>query len=203
MSLRTRWIALLHRAATSTRATRTLLTPLGLVVFAAFTGLFVAAALLVDDALGLPGLLPVGMQRLFATPILAMGVALTAWSAFHFLRVKGTPVPFNPPPELVATGPYRFVRNPMLTGVFLVLAGIGVAIGSSSLVLVFVPLFILANVWELKNVEEPELVRRLGDAYLEYRERTPMFVPHIRRGGGRLDATPPQYGTKQRGRSHR
>jgi len=182
MSLRTGWIVLLHRAATSTRRTRTLLTPLGLVVFAAFTALFVAAALLTDDALRLPGLLPAGLRRPIAVPILATGVALTAWSAFHFLRVKGTPVPFNPPPELVATGPYRFVRNPMLTGVFLLLAGIGVALGSPSLVFVFVPLFILANVWELRNIEEPELARRLGDAYLDYRERTPMFVPRSRRG---------------------
>jgi protein-S-isoprenylcysteine O-methyltransferase Ste14 len=44
-------------------------------------------------------------------------------------------------------------------------------------VLIFNPLFVLTNVWELKEIEEPELVRRLGEDYLAYRERTPMFIP--------------------------
>ena len=86
-------------------------------------------------------------------------------------------MPFNPPPKLVKTGPYRLARNPMLTGVFLSLLGIGLGINSMSLVLVFTPLYVLVNVWELKQIEEPELVKRLGDEYIEYRRQTPMFVP--------------------------
>ena len=35
-----------------------------------------------------------------------MGVIIAGWSVFHFLKVKGTPVPLNPPPKLVDTGPY-------------------------------------------------------------------------------------------------
>jgi protein-S-isoprenylcysteine O-methyltransferase Ste14 len=35
------------------------------------------------------------------------------------------------------------------------------------------------NTWELKEIEEPELVRRLGEEYIAYRNRTPMFVPKI------------------------
>jgi protein-S-isoprenylcysteine O-methyltransferase Ste14 len=98
--------------------------------------------------------------------LIAIGVGVTAWSACHFLKVKGTPVPFNPPPTLVMTGPYQFVRNPMLTGVFLLLFGIGFAIKSLSLVVLFTPLFVLANVWGLKEIEEPELVKRLGEDYV-------------------------------------
>lgn len=51
-------------------------------------------------------------------------------------------------------------------------------------VLVFVPLFILVNDWELKAIEEPELLKRLGDEYAEYRRRTPMFIPGLGRGSG-------------------
>jgi protein-S-isoprenylcysteine O-methyltransferase Ste14 len=112
--------------------------------------------------------------------MMAIGVGISAWSVFHFLKVKGTPVPFNPPPALVESGPYKYARNPMLTGVFLLLFGIGFAIKSLSLVLIFTPLYVLANLWELKKIEEPELVRRLGEDYLAYRERTPMFIPGIR-----------------------
>ncbi len=68
----------------------------------------------------------------------------------------------------------------MVTGVFLLLFGIGFALGSLSLVVIFTPLYILVHLWELKNIEEPELVKRLGDAYVDYRNRTPMFVPAIR-----------------------
>lgn len=177
MNIRERWINLLHRAATGTKKTRTLLTPVGVIVFGAFTALFVLAALWADTLLNLPSLLPESARLPVSMPLMAVGVVVTAWSGIHFLRVKGTPVPFNPPPEVVATGPYRYARNPMLTGVFLFLFGLGFSFNSVSLVFFFTPLFILANVWELRRIEEPELVKRFGDTYIEYRRRTPMFIP--------------------------
>ncbi len=177
MSVRMRWIWLLQRAATGTKRTRSLLTPVGVLVFGVFTALFVVVAILVDDLLRLPKPLPDDAALPVGAPLIVVGALITAWSAFHFLRVKGTPVPFNPPPQVVTTGPYRFARNPMLTGVFLVLFGIGFSINSLSTVLVFTPVYIAFNVWELKRIEEPELVLRLGEDYVEYRERTPMFIP--------------------------
>ena len=179
MEIRERWINLLHRAATGTKKTRTLLTPIGVAIFGAFTALFVVAALWIDRLLSLPSLLPEGARLPVSIPLMAVGIAFTAWSGFHFLRVKGTPVPFNPPPEVVTTGPYRYARNPMLTGVFLFLFGLGFVFDSFSLVLFFTPLFILVNLWELKEIEEPELVKRFGDEYIEYRRRTPMFIPGV------------------------
>ena len=68
----------------------------------------------------------------------------------------------------------------MLTGVFLLLFGIRFAVNSISMVVFFTPLYVLINVWELKNIEEPELVKRLGDEYIEYRRNTPMFIPGYR-----------------------
>ena len=70
----------------------------------------------------------------------------------------------------------------MLTGVFLLLFGLGFAFDSISLVFLFTPLYVLFNVWELKRIEEPELVKRLGDDYIDYRQRTPMFIPGFGRG---------------------
>ncbi|MCP4627771.1 MAG: isoprenylcysteine carboxylmethyltransferase family protein [bacterium] len=180
MDIRDRWISLLHRIATGTRKTRTLLTPIGVVIFGVFTSLFVILAVLVDRWLSLPWPLPSGLSWLIATSLIAIGIGVIAWSAFHFRKVKGTPVPFNPPPTLVMTGPYQFVRNPMLTGVFLLLFGIGFAIKSLSLVVLYTPLYILANVWELKEIEEPELLKRLGEDYVAYKKQTPMFIPGMR-----------------------
>jgi protein-S-isoprenylcysteine O-methyltransferase Ste14 len=70
----------------------------------------------------------------------------------------------------------------MLTGVFLFLFGLGFGVNSVSLVFFFTPLFVLINVWELKEIEEPELMKRLGDEYIEYRRQTPMFLPGFRPG---------------------
>lgn len=177
MRIRETWIDLLHSAATGTKKTRMLLTPVGLLVFFVFSAFFVLAAIVVDEFLGLPGLLPEAARIPLGVSTIALGITVTGWSAFHFLKVRGTPVPFNPPPKVVSTGPYRYARNPMLTGVFLFLFGIGFCLDSISLVLVFTPLYVLMNVWELKHIEEPELVKRLGDEYIEYRGKTPMFIP--------------------------
>ena len=150
MAFRTHWINLLHRAASGTQKTRTILTPIGVTIFGAFTALFVAAAIFVDRLLSLPRLLPEGARLPVSVPLILAGLAVTAWSAFHFLKVQGTPVPLNPPPKVVKTGPYRYARNPMLTGVFLFLFGMGFGFNSVSLVFFFTPLYVLINVWELK-----------------------------------------------------
>ena len=179
MDFRQNWINLIHHAATSTKKTRTLLTPIGVLIFGIFTAIFVFAAIAIDRMLNLPDFLPEEVKIPFSVLFIAVGIAVTGWSVFHFVKVKGTPVPFNPPPKLVKTGPYRYARNPMLTGVFILLLGIGFAVDSFSLVFFFTPLFVLINVWELKRIEEPELIKRLGNDYIEYKNQTPMFIPRF------------------------
>ena len=180
MTVRERWVDLVHRAAVGNQTTRGILTPIGALFFGLFTAAFVFLAVLTDRVLPLQWPISTNISLLLAATILAIGAAITTWSVVHFAKARGTPVPFNPPPALVDSGPYRYARNPMLTGVFLLSFGIGFAIRSPSLVLFFTPLYILVHAWELKNIEEPELVKRLGEPYLEYRRRTPMFIPRIR-----------------------
>ena len=99
MGFRESWINFLYRAATGTKKTRTLLTPIGVIIFGVFTALFVFAAIIVDRLLHLPYFLPEEARLLLSIPLMALGITISAWSAFHFLKVKGTPVPFNPPPS--------------------------------------------------------------------------------------------------------
>jgi len=138
---------------------------------------FVLLSRKVDQWLQLPVISSYPASLVIGFCVIAFGLFLMALSMACFVRVRGTPVPFSPPPRLVVTGPYRFVRNPMLTGIFIQLFGISVVLGSLSLALIFTPLFIVMNVWELKKVEEPELERRLGEAYVEYKKQVPMFFP--------------------------
>jgi len=182
MGLRENLIKVFYKAATSSNRVRTLLTPAGLAFFVTFVGLFIVLPLWLDKFLGFPKLLPTSLSIAVSVPILAIGLFLVLWSNVHFIKVKGTPVPFNPPPRLVTTGPYAYVRNPMLTGVFILLLGLGVLFGSISLIFIFTPLFVLLNVLELRAIEEPELEKRLGTEYIEYRKRVPMFVPRLKGG---------------------
>jgi len=180
MRIHESWIDFLYRAATSTKKTRTLLTPIGVFIFGIFTALFVFAAIIFDRMLNLPNILPEEARIPLSVLVITGGIAVTAWSVFYFAKVNGTPVPFNPPPKVVQEGPYRYVRNPMLSGVFLILFGIGFGVNSVSLIFLFTPLFMLVNVWELKKIEEPELIKRLGNDYVEYKNKTPMFLPRFK-----------------------
>ena len=101
------------------------------------------------------------------------------------LQGGGTPIPFNPPPILVARAPYRRVRNPMLMGVFASLFGLGFLLHSASMVLLWTPVFLVANLIEITRVEQPELERRFGDSYREYRRRVPMLIPSRQRADRR------------------
>jgi protein-S-isoprenylcysteine O-methyltransferase Ste14 len=180
MSIQQRWINTLHRVATGNRKVRMLLAPLGALAFFIFVTLFVVASWLLDAWLKLPKPFPWPYNIAISVPFLFLGLLLIIWCNIHFFMAKGTPVPLNPPKRLVVAGPYRYSRNPMMTGIFLMLFGIGVFIHSTILMFVFTPLFIFLNAIELKYIEEPELEMRLGEPYVQYKKRVPMFFPKIR-----------------------
>jgi len=180
MSLNDKWIDLFYRVATGSAKVRILLTPIGATFFILLTALFVVLSLQVDRLLEFPVLLSEPLNSVLSVPILLIGLLLYLWTLWHFLRAKGTPVPINPPPKLVTTGPYAHCRNPMLTGVFILLFGLGIQLRSISLVLIFTPLYILLNLVMNQSEQEPELAKRLGKDYLAYKRSTPMFIPSLR-----------------------
>lgn len=109
--------------------------------------------------------------------LLVIGVPMVFWTITRFLRTKGTPIPFNPPAKLVVNGLYRIVRNPMHLGWTVTLVGLALLMQSFTLLVIFIPLFILVHVVYLKSIEEKELEKKFGQAYLDYRRRVPMFIP--------------------------
>lgn len=179
MSLNEKMIEMFYKAATSSRKVRTSLTPVGLIFFFTFTGLFILASIWLDSLLAFPKLLSTSLSIALAIPILVIGLFFVLWPMLHFAKAKGTAVPFNPPQKVVVTGPYVYIRNPILAGWFILLFGLGVLLNSISLFFIFTPLYILINTLELKFVEEPELTKRFGKEYLEYKNKTPMFIPKL------------------------
>lgn len=177
MNLKKKWIEMLYNVATGSRKIRNLFTPIGALIYGLLIFGFVVLSLQVDRLFGLTAIFPEPFNVIFSIPFFLLALILIGWSGLNFIKVKGTPVPFNPPPKLVTTGLYEYTRNPMVSGIFSLLFGFGVIFGSISLLVVFTPLLILINYWELKYIEEPELEKRLGEEYVEYRKRTPMFFP--------------------------
>lgn len=182
MSFRKKWIDTLYRVATGSRRVRMILAPLGATGFFTILVLLVWLCYRLDGWLGLPRISCRPYNLAISAPLVAAGLLLILWCNVRFLKARGTPVPLSPPQELVDSGPYAVTRNPMLTGVFSVLFGIGVFLGSICLTFVFTPLFVLMNVLELKCIEEPELEKRLGQPYIEYKKQVPMFIPRFGAG---------------------
>ena len=111
---------------------------------------------------------------------LAVGVALFAASLRRFATEgEGTLAPWDPPRALVLRGPYRYVRNPMISGVLFVLLGEALVLRSARLGW-WAALFAALNATYIPLVEEPQLERRFGEAYREYRRHVRRFVPRVR-----------------------
>jgi protein-S-isoprenylcysteine O-methyltransferase Ste14 len=90
----------------------------------------------------------------------------------------GTPAPIAPPQELVVTGLYRHVRNPMYVSVLALLVGQALLFGSLSL-LELGAAFWLATHLFVVVYEEPTLEETFGAKYQAYRASVPRWIPRI------------------------
>jgi len=125
-------------------------------------------------------ILPIFPARIFAVIFFVFGVPWMVWAIVWQLIIgKGTPVPVVPTKNFLNNGPYHFSRNPMMTGFFLYLVGFALWWNQWGSLLATIGLIALLCV-EIKRIEEPELTKRFGDAYKEYKKETPFILPRIR-----------------------
>jgi protein-S-isoprenylcysteine O-methyltransferase Ste14 len=112
--------------------------------------------------------------------LIALGLLLVSWTVRLFVKIgKGTLAPWDPTSRLVVRGPYRHVRNPMISGVLAVLVG-EAALFASVPVLVWFGAVFLVNVIYFPLVEEPGLRERFGEDYDAYRANVPRWLPRLR-----------------------
>ena len=113
----------------------------------------------------------------YALVLGASGFALAAWTVRLFQTFgEGTPAPWDPTKRLIVLGPYRHVRNPMITSVLLML-GSEVLFFFSWHLAVWMLVFFLGNAIYFPFVEERELERRFGDDYRLYKANVPRWIP--------------------------
>ncbi|MEW6232681.1 MAG: isoprenylcysteine carboxylmethyltransferase family protein [Chloroflexota bacterium] len=126
----------------------------------------------------------VWLARTAGIGCLIVGFGLFSWCLRLFARVgQGTLAPWDPTRHLVAVGPYRFVRNPMISGVALMLIGQALLWGSW-VVGLWAGVFIFINHFYFVWSEEPGLEARFGEAYRRYKANVPRWVPRLRPWSG-------------------
>lgn len=133
----------------------------------------------VDVGWSLPAQL-VWLGPLLGAGLVAVGLLLVVQTVALLMRVgRGTLAPWDPTRRLVVLGPYRHVRNPMISGVFLILLGEAAALGSPAL-LIWAGAFLLVNAIYMPLVEERSLRRRFGAGYDRYRANVRRWMPRVR-----------------------
>jgi protein-S-isoprenylcysteine O-methyltransferase Ste14 len=112
--------------------------------------------------------------------LLSLGLFLAIWTVRLQLTIgEGTPAPWDPPRKLVIKGPYRYVRNPMITGAVLLLAAESLLF-NSWLIVLWTGLFLLLNLLYLPLVEEKDLEKRFGDSYRQFKAHVPRWIPRTK-----------------------
>ncbi len=120
------------------------------------------------------------LPRIWAAGLFAaIGIVLAADTVRLFVRVgDGTPAPWDPPINLVVRGPYRYVRNPMISAVLFVLCAEALCLASWPLA-VWTVVFFAVNSLYLPLVEEKGLEARFGEAYRTYKANVPRWLPRL------------------------
>lgn len=82
------------------------------------------------------------------------------------------------PKEFVASGPFRYIRNPMSFGVVAFMVGLGLYEASLSILLFAAALFVALHL-VIVYVEEPGLERRFGESYQDYKRSVNRWLPRL------------------------
>jgi protein-S-isoprenylcysteine O-methyltransferase Ste14 len=151
------------------------------VLFWAFFFVLVPAGLyLVETRLGLGGwrFASEGARMAGAAIFFAAGVVNLRTAFALAVEGRGTPLPLDAPRELVVTGPYRYIRNPMATAALLQGGAVGVYLGSPLIVAYAAAGGVF---WQLlvRPWEEADLERRHGAPYRRYRDAVRCWIPTI------------------------
>lgn len=108
------------------------------------------------------------------------GMVLFVYTVFLFKTIgKGTLAPWSEKQKLIVEGPYRYCRNPMISGVLFVLLGEALFFHSWP-ILAWALIFFLINTGYFLISEEPALYKKFGEDYKRYKKHVPRWIPHVK-----------------------
>ena len=133
----------------------------------------IVVALLIDLPLQLPAIV---QHQPAGAVLIVLGLALSAWARLTFRTQRAEILPWSKTHStLVATGPFRFSRNPMYLGILVIGVGAALVAGTWLMWLVPVLFFVLDN-FVIIPYEERSMERTFGDAYRAYRSRVRRWI---------------------------
>ena len=110
--------------------------------------------------------------------IVTLGGLVLATRSALLLAGRGRPKR-GPRPAFVIAGPYCRVRNPLLAGLLVALAGLAMVTGQPSLGMLAACAAIALHLWVVRR-EEPRLRARFGEAYQAYLLKVPRWLPRLK-----------------------
>jgi protein-S-isoprenylcysteine O-methyltransferase Ste14 len=109
--------------------------------------------------------------------LFGMTLALYLAGSFHLMsRGRGAYVEFDPPKEFVATGMFRWCRNPIALCIVLMLLWLAIAWSSTGVFLLFAVAVPTAHA-QVVLLEEPLLRKRFGQPYEDFLRKVPRWLP--------------------------
>jgi protein-S-isoprenylcysteine O-methyltransferase Ste14 len=109
--------------------------------------------------------------------ITAAAVALAIWARWHLGGNWSGAVTLKEGHELISSGPYRFIRHPIYTGILGAMAGTALALGELR---GFIALALSVSAFYYKaRKEERYLKTEFGDKYRDYAKRTGRLFPKL------------------------
>ena len=113
---------------------------------------------------------------ILGTVLLAAGLGFTVWARRHLGRNWSASVVVKEDHALVRTGPYRYLRHPIYTGILLAFLGMVVAIGE---VRGLVALAFAAIAFVVKSRAEEARMRATFPEYNAYAQQTSAIIPYV------------------------
>lgn len=106
----------------------------------------------------------------------AGGVTFAIWARAYLGKNWGMPMTLREKPDLVTSGPYKFVRHPIYGGFFIGMFGTGLADGGIwFLILFFAGIYFIYSA----KIEDKMMLKEFPDQYPAYKNKTKMFIPFL------------------------
>ena len=135
---------------------------------------FIVVAMLLHVLLPLPAPLP-GIVRGLGLATVVAGLVLGVLAVMRMRRAHTSVSPHQPTTSLVTDGPFRFTRNPIYLGFFLVFLGFTFLAGTLWGV-VLAPLAPVTVNYLVIGAEESYLHGKFADRYAEYKSRVRKWI---------------------------
>jgi len=107
--------------------------------------------------------------------LIFLGIILNVWAWLPFTKYKTTQNPFKTPNKFVTKGIYKITRNPMYLGMFLILLGIAVLLGSLTPFIFPIAFFVIIEILFIP-VEEKNMEKQFRKQYLGYKNKVRRWI---------------------------